>query len=260
MGVRNRAPKRSQLQVKSDDAVADLQRRLGKMLLDARKGKRLTQAHAADLADIARSKWSNLERGKKGATLWIVSRAAHAVGAKLNAYIEGASAADLPKDAVHLRNEELVLKTSTPGGWEGLPEEELDRDLTRSRHGDVVLKRQRFGAPREYALCEVTDWLPDVGEATRDFSRRLAALDRYAVARMKGDEPVPSTSGFWLLRATRRNRQLVADHRSFFRARFPGSGHEWLASLRDPDAPVPTKPALLWVAVSGDRMFASRLG
>jgi hypothetical protein len=137
----------------------------------------------------------------------------------------------------------------------------LDADLTRSRHADVVLERHNGAArAREYCLCEITDWIGDVGAAVRDFSRRLAALDRYAVRHMQGDESLPLTAAFWLVRATRRNRQLVADHRHFFHARFPGSGRAWVAALTSRAARLPTEPALLWVSVAGERVFPWRLG
>jgi hypothetical protein len=186
-------------------------------------------------------------------------RAAHAVGTTLSAYLPQASAADQPRDAVHLRNQELVLRTARSGGWRGAPEQALDRELTRSRHGDVVLSRHRADSAAEWCLVEVVDWLADVGESVRDFDRRLAALDRFAVARMRGDA-VPQSGGIWLLRATTRNRRLVADHREFFRGRFPGSGRAWLATLLDPRSPMPSEPALLWVDVGGTRIFAARLG
>jgi hypothetical protein len=119
----------------------------------------------------------------------------------------------------------------------------------------VLLERGRS----DYALCEVTDWVADVGDAVRDFQRRLAALDRYAVARMVGDV-VPRTSGFWLLRATQRNRRLVDEHRNFFRSRFPGSGRAWLAALTTAPAAMPDEPALIWVDVAATRIFEVRLG
>jgi hypothetical protein len=77
---------------------------------------------------------------------------------------------------------------------------------------------------------------------------------------MVGDESVPRIGGCWLVRATRRNRQLVGEHRHFFRARFPGSGRAWLAALSDAAVPMPAEPALLWVDVGGTRLFAARLG
>lgn len=152
------------------------------------------------------------------------------------------------------------MTTAKPGGWRPLPEEQLDREARSSRWIDVLLERRHPHAPTEYCSCEIWDWMADVGGSVRDFSRRLDGLDRYGVAHMHGDDPLPLASGFWLLRATRRNRQLVAEHRNFFHARFPGSGRAWLAALTDAAAPMPTEPALLWVSVDGRRVFASRLG
>jgi transcriptional regulator with XRE-family HTH domain len=245
----------------ADDATHALQKKLGRALKEGRERHEWTQAEAAFKAGLSRSEWSTLELGRKSSTLRSLNRAAHAVNSSLSAYLEQVSAASLPRDAVHLRNQELVLRVAAIGGWRGVPEAALDRELARSRHADVVLeRRQPPGTPDEYALCEVTDWVEDVGEAVRDFQRRLAALDLYAVSRMRGEEPPPKPSGFWLLRATKRNRQLVGEHRNFFRARFPGSGRAWFAALTQPSAPIPNEPALLWVSVSGERIFAARLG
>ena len=242
--------------------ATDLALRLGAGLLDARTRRRFSQTQAAARAGLGQSTWSKLERdGNARYTLETWDRAAHAVGTVLNAYIPGAAATDMPRDSVHLRNQELVLRTAHPGGWRGVPEQALDRELTRSRHGDVVLEGEhRSKAAGEWCLIEVVDWTADVGESVRDFDRRLAALDRYAVSRMRGDQPVPSSSGIWLLRATMRNRRIVAEHRLFFRGRFPGSGRAWLAALTSPNVMMPREPGLLWVDVRGTRIFAARMG
>jgi transcriptional regulator with XRE-family HTH domain len=243
----------------ADRHAAELAGRLGRALKDARVLRGMTQARAAERAGLAQTTWSKLERDLDPRfTLATWDRAAHAVGTTLSAYLPQASSADQPRDAVHLRNQELALRKAKPGGWRGAPEQALDRDLTRSRHGDLVLSRHRAGAS-EWCLIEVVDWVSDVGESVRDFDRRLAALDRFAVARMRADA-VPRSGGIWLLRATARNRRLVADHHEFFRGRFPGSGRAWLAALTDPAAPMPREPALLWVDVGGTRIFAARLG
>ncbi|MEO6350453.1 MAG: hypothetical protein ABIP53_07360 [Candidatus Limnocylindrales bacterium] len=47
---------------------------------------------------------------------------------------------------------------------------------------------------------------------------------------------------------------------NFFHARFPGSGHAWLAALGEPTNPMPNDPALLWVTVRGDRLYPARMG
>lgn len=186
------------------------------------------------------------------------NRAATAVGSSLEAYLKRATAAGEPRDAVHLRNQELVIRTAAPGGWRALPEAAIDREARTTRAADVLLVRS--GSTAEYAIVEVWDWFDDVGGALREFDRRLAALERYAITRMVQDQPLPRTTGCWVVRATHRNRRLVGDHRHIFRARFPGSGKQWLAALARPTAPNPAQPALLWVSVSGERLFPSRLG
>jgi transcriptional regulator with XRE-family HTH domain len=239
----------------------DLTRRLGMSLRDARKQRGLTQAQAATRAGLAQTTWSKLERmGNTGYTIETWDRAAHAVGTALNAYLPTATAADAPRDSVHLRNQELVLRTAQSGAWRGVAEDSLDTDLRRSRHGDVVLERpSRALSVHEWCLVEVVDWTDDVGQSVRDFDRRLAALDRLAVARMRGEGVPPKASGLWLLRATMNNRRLVTDHRLFFRGRFPASSSAWLTSLTSPDAAMPLEAGLLWVDVRGTRIFTVRL-
>jgi transcriptional regulator with XRE-family HTH domain len=261
MGRNNRAARRTAAQAGADRSSDELAARVGLMLRDARRQRGLTQAAAANLAGVSASTWSWLEIGRDGRiTLATLNRAAMAVGTSLNVYVRQASAAAQPRDAVHLRHQELVIKTAKAGLWLPLPEEPIDRDARTSRAADVLLCRRTPGAAACYVLVEIWDWLDDVGAATRDWGRRLDATERYAIARMLDDDPLPRTSGIWVLRATQRNRQLVNEHRGFFRARFPGPGHAWLAALTDATRQMPSHPALLWVTVTGDRLYPARLG
>jgi transcriptional regulator with XRE-family HTH domain len=240
--------------VNADDASADLATKLGKMLRDGRTSSQMTQAAAAEIAGISRSEWSELERGKTVATIPIVNRAAFAVGGSLDAWIKRTSATTLPRDAVHLKAQELILREGLRGGWQGVPEEMIDREARTSRAADVLLTRAGPQGEKEYSIWDVRDWLEDVGAAVRDFSRRVDALDRYAVARMVGDEPLPRTGGCFVLRATKRNRDVLSDHDNFFRARFPGAGSSWLESLTSGTSPMPKQPALVLVAVNGEQL------
>ncbi|HKY88707.1 MAG TPA: hypothetical protein VJ141_01920 [Candidatus Limnocylindrales bacterium] len=224
------------------------------MLKDARAVRRLTQKGAAMLAGLAASTWSGLEVGGDGrVTMATWNRAAAAVGTRLDAYLTRTSAASQPRDAVHLRHQELVIRTALAGGWRSLPEEPIDREARASRAADVILQRHR-----EYAIVEIWDWFEDVGAAHREFDRRLDALERFAIARMTG-ETLPRTGGCWVVRATLRNRRLVREHRHLFRARFPGSGHAWLEALTTARG-MPAQRAMLWVSVLGDRLYPARLG
>ncbi|CAN5633717.1 hypothetical protein BH23CHL7_BH23CHL7_00010 [soil metagenome] len=183
-----------------------------------------------------------------------------AVDSNLDAHLKLATATSQPRDAVHLRHQELVLRVAAGGGWRGLPEELIDREAKTSRAADVLLFRPRpRPAPDEFALAEVFDWFADVGGSLRDWQRRLDGLERHAIARMR-DDKLPSTSGMWIVRATTRNRALIRDHAMLFRARFDGSARAWLEALAQPDRAMPKAPALLWVNVSGERLYQARLG
>ena len=225
---------------------------------DGRLRRGWTQLQAATVAGISRSEWSGLELGRRDATFWILNRAAHAVGGRLKGYIEHTSAADAPRDAVHLKGQELILRTAAQGGWRGLPEAALDRDVSRSRFADVLLARRRAGGPREVALIELIDWFDDVGTPTRAWQRRLEAVERQEIVRLVGSDSVPRVSGCWIVRATKRNRALIAEHRHYFRARFAGSGRAWLHALTRADTRMPDEPALVWISVSSERLFAAR--
>ena len=259
MGRRSRTARRTPRQAAADRLADELSGKLGKMLRDGRRRLRLTQAQASAKAGISPGTWANLENEKDGrVTTSTWSRAAMAADGELDAYIKRTTAADQPRDAVHLRHEELLIRMSGPGGWRALPEEQIDREARTSRWGDVLLQRRLAGTD-EYGLFEIFDWFDNVGDSTRDWLRRLDALERYAIARMR-DDNLPHTSGCWIVRATARNRQLIADHTAFFRSRFPGSGRAWLATLANADVPMPVEPALLWVDVAGRRIFEARLG
>lgn len=233
--------RRTSQQVLADERAAQLARFLGRGLKDARLSRRWSQQRASSEAGLAQSTWSKLERGGAASvSLRVWMRASHAAGVDLRAYLEGASAAEPPRDAAHLRTQELLLRTMAKGGWSATPEAAVG-----STAGDVVGRRRA-----EVALAEVWDWLDDVGAAFRSWDRKL---ERLAAA-----QPGRSVSGCWVLRATRRNRQLLAEHRHVFRSRFPGSGAAWGAALEDPARQMPPDAGLLWVTVRGDRIYPAR--
>lgn len=259
---RNSRARRTPLQGRADRSAQEVSAKLGRMLKDGRARLRLTQQQASGAAGISRGRWSDLETGRDAlATLATWSRASTAVGGSLEAWIRQTSAADQPRDAVHLRNQELVIRSSRGGGWKAIPEELIDSDARSSRAADVLLSRtSRIDGIDEFALCDVWDWFDDVGAIVRDFTRRVSAVERYAIARMRGsDASLPRVGACWVVRATARNRRLLAEHRHFFQARFPGAASAWLKALTTAGAPMPAQPAVLWVSVMGDRLFPARL-
>jgi transcriptional regulator with XRE-family HTH domain len=259
MPVRIRSrQRRTPTQAAADRRADELARYLGRGLRDARRSVGATQADVARAAAISRSLVSKIERGLAAdASLMTWARTAQAIGVDVRAYVAGATATDGPRDAVHLRAQELIARSATAGGWQAHPERAIDLDPGRSRAADLVLTRGI-----KVVLVEVYDWLPDVGDAFRSWDRKLASVERRAIALAPAVDGATEvcTCGIWILRATRTNRRLVAAHRTVFRARFPGSAAAWLAALERADRPMPKEPALVWITVAGDRLVPARLG
>jgi hypothetical protein len=183
-----------------------------------------------------------MERGKAaGMSLRVWVRATDAVGADLHAYLERVSGAERPRDAAHLKHQELVASTAAEGGWHPM----VEHGLGGAGVADLLL-----GRAEERALIEIWTWFADVGDAFRSWDRKLEAI---------GARAESAVSGCWAVRATSRNRELVTAHATLFAARFPGSGPAWIEALTNPARPMPDWPAMLWVAVGGDRLFAARL-
>lgn len=127
----------------ADRHAADLAAKLGAALRDSRTRSKLSQAETAARAGIAQATWSKLERTRDAAfTLATWNRAAFAVGTTLNANLPQASAADEPRDAIHLKAQELVLKSSKPGRLARPP-----RGALRHRSPDVAIRGRLSRAP-----------------------------------------------------------------------------------------------------------------
>jgi transcriptional regulator with XRE-family HTH domain len=221
----------------------------------------LRQIDVGALAALSPSTVSELERGLgHDVSLLAWSRAARDAGTDLRAYLEAASAASPPRDAAHLRHQELVINVAAQGGWRARPEASIDRDPARSRSADVLLRRARARRV-EHLFVDIWDWFDDVGASLRSFDRALARVEAQAMASLTPPASADDirVSGLWVVRATTRNRRLLAAHRHLFRARFPGSGVQALRALTDPSSASPEESSWLWVSVSGDRLFGARL-
>ena len=281
--------RRTSLQVSADRRAAGLAATLGRAIRDARHEHGLRQVDVAARAAIAQSTESEMECGHGAdVSLLVWIRTAYACGTDLRAYLERISASTQPRDAVHLRHQELVARLASAGSWRPMPEAQLDVDPTRSRSADLLLRR-----PGEAALFEIWDAFEDVGAAFRSWDRRLGRLREREAGRPRSSEvgmlpaevrpngasvrPTETrarpdgsrlrpdrtgevrVAGCWVVRATRRNSQLVREHATLFAARFPGSGQRWLAALEHPEVSMPERAGLLWASVAGDRLFPARL-
>jgi transcriptional regulator with XRE-family HTH domain len=224
--------------------------RLGTGLREVRLRAGLRQADIAERARVSQSFVSRLERGEGTDTsieTWAIVAAA--IGEQLAAFLERVPGADPPRDIEHLRRQLLVIQLASRGGWSAQPEITIDEGVVRSRAIDVVLLRPLH---REAVAVEVWDLVTDVGAAMRSLDGKVATLGRRLA------NPPWAVRGLWVMRATHRNRGLVAEFRLVFNARFPASSAEWLRALADPTTSMPGQDGLCWTDVSGTRLLAWR--
>ena len=181
------------------------------------------------------------------ASLETLAACAAAVDAELAAFIQAMPGSDLPRDIAHLRGQESIVRFAEPGGWRARVEEAIDPLARRSRSIDVQLERTGWS---EIAVIELFDLLADGGGAMRGLSDKVGAVRRL--------NPACRVAGVLALRATARNRALVADLEAVIRARFPASSAAWIAALRDAERPMPATDGFVWVQVDGSGLFATR--
>ena len=178
--------------------------------------------------------------------------AAEAVDEQLVAFLEHVSGATRPRDYEHLKRQQLIVRTAPKGGWQPMPELPIDAKAIRSRSVDVFLRRDDR---HEAVVVEVWDWFADVGEAMRGLDGKTAAAKRMLEDRRDGAWRV---GGLWVVRGTRRNRQLVGELRELFASKFPGFPAAWLAALNDPASPMPSPSGFLWTDVRDTRLITAR--
>ena len=136
-----------------------------------------------------------------------------------------------------------------------MPEHPVDALALRSRSIDVFLTRAHS---HEAVVVEIWDWFNDVGAAMRGLDDKVSAIRRALGTQSHDSLEAWGAGGIWLVRGTRRNRELVREFQDLFESKFAGSSIAWLAALEDPAAAMPTSAGLLWTDVKGTRLIAGR--
>jgi hypothetical protein len=157
-----------------------------------------------------------------------------------------------PADAGHLRIQELVLRLGRAGG-RSTTFELPTRPSDPTASADVGLGDVRH---RLLVLTECWNTIGDIGAAARSTSRKVAETEQLAVVR-GGDGAAWRVASVWVVRATRRNRNLVRRYPEVFAARFPGSSAAWVRALTTGTEP-PVQPGLVWCDIAGTRLSAWR--
>ena len=221
--------------------------RLGGEIRVARKRRGWTEGELADRAGLGRMVVSRLERGVGAVDLEVVERLGLALGIPVVVSLGRDPQAEVA-DAGHLAIQELVLRTAREQGFR--VEVELPtRPAEPWRSIDVVLGDH---ARMSMVCVECWNTIGDIGAALRSSARKAAELESTAVGRW-GDQA--HVGLLWVVRATARNRDLVARYPEIFATRFPASSHAWLAALgRRGD--LPEQPGLVWCDVGATRLTA----
>lgn len=224
---------------------------LGGELRRSRLRRRMKQAALAAMIGVVQSTISVMERGHGGSLsvdLW------QRAFTTLDRYLRlepSRDARDDVADAGHLQIQNLVLRLGRGVGYTG-SFELATRPSDPARSSDVGLRDDRR---RRLILAECWNTFGDVGAASRSTNRKRAEAEAYA-AYAWGEEP-HRVDVVWVVKATRRNRELVARYAEVFAARFPGSSAGWVAALSRGAEP-PNEPGLVWCDVRAARLFAWR--
>lgn len=252
--------KRAELAAEAHRRNLEQLARLGGEVRTARHRRQLTQQQVADAAGISRSAESAIERGLGGGhALDTWQRVALAAGRPLIVELQRDRLEDT-RDAGHLAIQELVLRLGRRAGFGGAFELQT-RPTEPWRSTDVGL---RDNPRRVLALIECWNTFGDIGNSTRSSDRKTAEAAMLAVA-LGGERPY-RVATCWVVRATTRNRALLARYPEVFRARFPGSSIGWVRALtvsagavgagRPPEPP--WEPGLIWCDVATTRLFPWR--
>lgn len=244
-------PRRPDLPAAAAQASREWLARLGAEVRTSRLRRGWTQTELGARVGLAQSTISMMERGLGGSlSVDVWQRVFVSLGRPLLVDVGKHPIAE-PADAGHLRIQELVLRLGRSGGYAGTFELHT-RPADPSRSADVGLRND---PKRRLLLVECWNTIGDVGGASRSSSRKLAEAEALAIA-LGGERP-HAVFGCWVVRATARNRELVARYPEVFRTRLPGSSEGWVRALTRGSQP-PNQPGLVWCDVAATRLFAWR--
>ncbi len=156
-----------------------------------------------------------------------------------------------PEDAGHLKLQELVLR--------------LGRGLRMIRQFELPTKPANPQLSTDVGLIddvnrrliqvECVNVFGNVNNSVRSADRKRVEAEDLAVALGNG---VPYTvHQVWVVRATRRNRALLARYPELFATRFTGSSLAWVSALTKGTKP-PDELGLVWCDVDATKLFEWR--
>lgn len=158
-----------------------------------------------------------------------------------------------PLDAGHLAMQELMLRLGRETGRARTFE-------LATRPGNPALSIDvctRDDAPRVLTIEECWNSFGNINESVRSTRRKVAEAQQLAVA-AGGNAGPYRVAAVWVVRDTRRNREILARYPEVFTAAFTGLSRQWVAALTTRTSPPPPEMGLVWSDLRATRLFAWR--
>jgi transcriptional regulator with XRE-family HTH domain len=244
-------PKRRPIAAEARRRLQPLLLREGDKVRRARRRRKWTQAELGRRVGLAQSTISQVERGE-GGTLSLETWQRIALVPDLAFDLQlGRDALEAPADAGHAGIQELILRLARSAGL--LRTYELPtKPADPSRSTDVGLRDDDH---RRLFHIECWNTFGSINASLRSTDRKRADAEQLAIVTGHGE--AYSVHVCWVVCATRRNRELVAQYPEIFASRFPGSSRAWVRALTT-GSPPPAEPGLVWCDVAMTRLFEWR--
>lgn len=226
---------------------------LGNAVRNARRRRNWSQATLAAKVDLTQSRIAQLERDAvAGSSLEVWFALSQALRLPLRVEF-GRDTAQEPEDAGHLGLQELALR--------------LGRLTGRQRTFELATKPAnpsfsidagvRDDSIRVLFIEECWNTFGNVNAAVRSTRRKIAEAEQLAIA-LGGEAGPYRVAAVWIVRDTRRNRDIVARYPEVFAAAFTGSSRHWVRALTKAAVEPPVELGLVWCDLRATRLFAWR--
>jgi transcriptional regulator with XRE-family HTH domain len=226
---------------------------LGKAVRLARRRRKWTLADLAAKVALTPARLSQLERGEgTGAGLETWYSIGEALALPFKADFARDAAAE-PLDAGHLQIQELMLQLAKQTQRARVFE-------LRTRPDNPTLSIDvcvRDDVQRILFVEECWNSFGNINASVRSTQRKIAEAHELAVA-YGGDRGPYAVAACWIVRDTRRNREILARYPEVFASAFPGSSRDWVKALSLPSVRPPKEMALVWCDLRATRLFARR--
>lgn len=229
--------------------AADLRRRIR----EARLRRGWSQLELGVRIGVTQSRIGQLERGEgERAPLDVWFSLGHVMKMPFKAEFWRDALQDVT-DAGHLAIQELMLRLGQATG-RARTFELPTRPANPTFSIDVCL---RDDIARTLIIEECWNTFGNINASVRSTRRKVAEADQLAIA-IGGDRGPYRVAAVWIVRDTRRNREILSRYPEVFASVFLGSATQWVKALMTEGVDPPSDLGLVWCDLRVKRLFAWR--